>query len=1226
MISLALVVTGLVVPTAATAAEGDPEYLTVTKSVEPAELSPGQPFTYTIAVNCSERSCLDATLDDVLPAELAGYAVENVSAQPGTSTIPRDVTWTVDGVESSTPPDVITADTALHIDFTGAVTAPAGTGLQNGQTLTFTLTLQVPDDLPPGTTVITNVAETAATNSAPDSDDAPVTVTTPSVIDVGVTKGWGPSPQSYNPGAASTIDLGVTNASNGPVETLIIQEPAAAADGAAALDASNPFTITDFTGFGASTLPEGADQVQVDVYLQQEDGTWNWVPGPPSATVELPAGVDPALVGGIRLTYTGTAIAKGATGTVAIDVAQRETDRESGADLSTAQHTIDNVVQGTAAVADRDPVSKTATANYQVDPVDIAAATTKSIEPGRIAAGDSAASRIIGTNTSDAGVDELRVADLDYFTADVTFGGFTAPPVWPSAATAGTLFYHPLDGGDPIEVALVDGEIPAAPGQDISGFEFVFTAADGGIESGASTVIDFTIQTSEAAVADGGAEVVTTNLATTTVTAENGLEATDDDDATLTLVDPAINVTLEKSVRPSGSVSPGEPVVTELKSNLTTTSDYVNATQIVVEDSFTGAGTFWDAFDLTSIATTQVPANTSLTIEVIDSAGAPHTLQIFPSRLIPHEISMTEAEVLAALPDGMTIDDVYGIRFTFDNPGGFPSDTTVTPYFVSEARETLRVSGDDTVPGDDEPVSYTNTAETTGTGETETGTPLEDTAEDTGQGTIETYANEGPLGIDKHWNQATVPAQSLQVRDTTLSWRVDADYGRVAISDPNNASGTAFDGGAPGDPAGTVYDAFDLVRIDDIPADTEPFSNGWYIQYDNVDAVELYIGGAWVPAANPPAGGWIQNGAFVGYALTDDERRDATGFRIVLSPNTAARDASGDPFVDAIGDGVGSSSAVRTFDLVWQIRDQKRSDGAWVTEEETYNAGDPGLVDNTVRIDGEPLAGGDVISDVDNHEILITDPDPAVDVRKSVTPTTPLNVPLPGADAEAYPTATFTLEARNGSVAKASYIRVTDPPACTDTQDIAECQSAATAAGAVGDPFTADIDWLTATGQGNPFDRFDATHVTISAAIAAQVDLAASVVWLLRYDEAAGEYTTEETTAAAVNAMTAEQLASVVGISTTFQGTDPTATGGTITPANVLTVAVDARVRPTIRSTGEPQRITANNRVEVENRVFGQSYDPILSDGVATGDLADVTVVLTGGDLNVGATKQVAPE
>ena len=1226
VISLALVVTGLVVPTASMAAEGDPEYLTVTKSVEPAELSPGQPFTYTIAVNCSERSCLDATLDDVLPAELAGYPVQNVSAQPGNASVPRQVTWTVDGVESSTAPEVITADTALHIDFTGPVTAPAGTGLQNGQTLTFTITLQVPDNLTPGTKVITNVAETAATNSAPDSDDATITVTTPSVIDVGVTKGWSPSPQSYNPGAPSTIDLAVTNASNGPVETLIIQEPAAAADGATALDPSNPFTITDFTGFGASTLPEGADQVQVDLYLQQEDGTWTWVPGPPSSTVELPADVDPALVGGIRLTYTGTAIAKDATGTVAIDVAQRESDRESGADLSTEQHTIDNVAQGTAAVTDRDPVSKTATANYEVNPVNVAAATTKSIEPGRIAAGDSAASRIVGTNTSDAGVDELRVADLDYFTADVTFGGFTAPPVWPTAATAGTLLYYPLAGGDPIEVALVNGEIPAAPGVAISGFEFVFTAPDGGIQSGASAVIDFTIQTSEAAVADGGAEIVTTNVATTTVTAENGLQASDDDDATLTLVDPAIAVTLEKSVRPSSAVSPGEPVVTELHSNLTTTSDYITATQIVVEDSFAGEGTFWDAFDFTSIATTQVPANTSLTIDVIDSAGNPHTLQVFPARILPHRISMSEDEVLAALPDGMTIDDVYGVRFTFDNPDGFPSDTTVTPYVVSEARDTLRVSGDATVPGDDQPVSYTNTATTTGSGETETGTPLEDTAEDTGEGTIETYANEGPIGIDKRWNQATVAAQSLQVRDTTLSWRVDPDYARVAISDPNNDSGTAFDGGIPGDPAGTVYDAFNLVRIDDIPADDEPFSNGWYIQYDNVDAVELFIGGAWVPAANPPAGGWIQNGGFVGYALTDDERRDATGFRIVLSPNTTARAASGDPFVDAIGDGVGSSSAVRTFDLTWQIRDQKRSDGSWVTGEEIYNAGDAGLVDNTVRIDGEPLTGGDVASDVDNHEILITDSDPAVDVRKSVTPTTPLNVPLPGADAETYPTATFTLEARNGSVAKASYIRVTDPPACTDTQDIAECQSAATAAGAAGDPFTADIDWLTATGQGNPFDRFDATKVTIGAAIPEQVDLAASVVWLLRYDEGGGGYATEQTTAAAVNAMTAEQLATVVGISTTFQSTDPATTGGTITPANVLTVVVDARVRPTIRSTGEEQRLTANQRVEVENRVFAQSYDPILSEGVATGDLADVTAVLTGGDLNVGATKQVSPD
>jgi fimbrial isopeptide formation D2 family protein len=1227
LVTIAVIAAGLVVPTtAAIAAEGDPEYLTVSKSVSPAQVSPGQPFTYTIAVNCSEQSCLDATLHDALPAELAGYRIQNVSMQPGAANVPRDVTWTVDGAVGTTTPSVVTADTVLDVDFTGAISAPVGTGLQNGQTFTVTITLQVPADLPPGTQTITNTASTEASNSAPASDDATITVITPEIIDVDVTKTWSPSPQSFNPGSPSTIDLAVINASNGPVETLIVQEPSVAADSAANLDASNPFTITDFTGFGTAALPAGADAVQVDLYLQQADGTWQWVPGPPASAPEIPAGVAAADIGGIRLTYTGTAIAEGASGTVAIEVEQRATHRNTDADLSTAAHAVDNVVQGTAAVEGRDPETDTATADYRVIPASIAAATIKTIEPGRIAAGDSASSRIVGTNTSDVGVNELRVADLDFFDEDIAFAGFRTAPVWPSAADAGVLRYYPLDGGESIEVTLTEGVNPPAPGVPISGFEFVFTAADGGIESGASAVIDFTIQTSEDAIGDAEQRTVT-NSATTSVLAQNGVDADATDTADLTLLEPKIDVTLAKTIRPSGSVAPGEPVVTELAATLTTTSDYITPSRIVIEDAWSGAGSFWDGFDLSSIAPTQVPSNTALTIEVQDANGDWRELQVFPAQDQPHLISMTEAEVVAALPAGVDIDQVRGIRFTFDNeaPEGFAAGVTVTPYVVSEARSDLR-SGGATVPGDDEPVAYENRATTTGSGSTGGGTPLTDTDEDQDTATIETVANEGPLGIDKRWSEPTVSAQSGQLRGTTLSWRVDPGYGRIVITDPAPADDAFDPTSVPGAVSGTVYDAFDLVRINAIPANSDPFSNGWYMQYDIVDAVELYIGEAWqtVPA---PAAGWIQNGAFVGYVLSDAERADATGFRIVLSPDDQARadaEAAGDPWVTAIGEGVGSSSAVRTFDLTWQIRDQKRSDGEWVTDKVVYNADDAGLVDNTVRIDGEGLVTGAVQSDVDDDTILITNPGPGVTVRKSVTPTTPLHVPRAGSEPSSYPTAQFTLEARNDSVSKASYIRVTDPPVCADGEAMSACQSAGTVAGATADPFTDGVDWLTAPGQGNPFDRFDLRKVTVSAAIADQVDLAASTVWLLRYS--AGAYTTEQTTAAAVNALDAAALADVVGVSVTFQGTDPEVTGGTITPANVLRIVMDTQLRPEIRSSGAAQTVVANDRVGVANRVFAQSYDPILSDGALTGARDAAAVTLTGGDLNVAPSKTVSPD
>lgn len=1225
--AIAVLVSALVVPAAPVfAAEGDPEYLTVSKSVAPATVSPGQPFTYTIAVNCSESSCLDATLQDALPAELAGYAIQNVSMQPGAASIPRDVAWTVDGAVGTTTPSVVTADTVLDVDFTGAISAPSGTGLQNGQTFTVTITLQVPDYLPPGTQTITNVAKTAATNSAPDGDDATITVVTPEILDVDVAKTWSPSPQSFNPGSASTIGVTVTNASNGPVESLVMQEPATAEDGAKSLDASNPFLITDFTGFGATTLPDGADTVQTDLYLQQADGTWKWVPGPPATAPTIPGDIDPAAIGGIRLTYTGAAIQEAANGSVAIDVVQRATNRNTGADLSTATHKIDNVVTATAAVEGRDPVTDTAGAAYQVIPASIAASTSKNINPDRIAAGDDAEARIVGTNTSDVGVNELRVADLDFFDDEILFRGFVSAPVWPETADAGLLRYHPLDGGAPIEIALVDGVIPDLPTEAISGFELVFTAANGGIASGSNAVIDFTIGTTEAAIGSGTTRTVT-NSATTSVVAQNGVDAEATDSADLTLLKPEIDVTLTKSIRPSGAVAPGERVVSELQAKLTTTSDYITPTQIVVVDAWSGKGEFWDAFDLVSIAPTQVPSNATLTIEVQDQNGDWRELEVFPAQAQPHLVSMTGAEISAALPNGVSLDDVRGIRFTFDSTtaSGFPAGTTVTPYVVSSARGQLR-SGGDTTPGDDQPTRYPNTATTTGEGETAVGTPLTDTDTDTDDAVIETTSGAGTeVGIDKRWSEATVSAQSAQQRGTTLDWQVGEGYGTVVISDPDQ-SADAFDpSSAPGAIAGSVFDAFDLVRINAIPADAEPFSNGWYLRYDTVDAVELFIGGAW-QTVTAPAAGWIQNGAFVGHVLSGSEQAEATGFRIRLSSNDQARAdavAAGDPWVTALGPGVGSSSAVRSFDLTWEIRDQKRSDGSWVTDKKTYNTGDAGLVENTTRIDGQVLGTGDIHSDTDGDSILITNPGPGVTVRKSVTPTSSLHVPFPGTSPSSYPTASYTLEARNDSVSAASYIRVTDPPVCADGEAMAECQSEGTATGATGDPFIDGIDWLAGPGRGNPFERFDLRRVTVSATIPGEIDLSASTVWLLRYAD--GAYTTERSNAAAVNAMTATELADVVGLSVTFQGADPAVSGGTITAANTLRVVMDTQLRTTLRSSGETQAVAANERVGVANRVFAQSYDPILNDGERTGARDAVAVTLTGGDLNVAPRKSVSP-
>ena len=314
----------------------------------------------------------------------------------------------------------------MSVDFTGAVTAPSGVGLQNGQTFTVLMTLQVPTDLPPGTTEITNTATTTADNSADSSGSAKITVTMPERIGVDVTKSWIPATQTFQVGKASAIGLAAKNTSNIPVDSLVMQEPQTAPSAAATLDASNPFTLTDFTGFSGFTMPAGATTVQVDAYVFQA-GAWSWVTGTPAATPALPGGVAAGDVGGLRFTFAGSAIDPAATAAVTLNVAQRAADR-TGADLSAATHSVVNVVEATASAAGHTPVTGTATATHTVNPATIKAATSKSISPNRIAAGSSTKAHIVATNASDVGVAELRAADLGYFTSDITFGGFTARP------------------------------------------------------------------------------------------------------------------------------------------------------------------------------------------------------------------------------------------------------------------------------------------------------------------------------------------------------------------------------------------------------------------------------------------------------------------------------------------------------------------------------------------------------------------------------------------------------------------------------------------------------------------------------------------------------------------------------------------------------------------------------------------------------------------------------
>lgn len=1215
-----VVVTALVVPLTAVgagAAEGDPQYLALTKTVSRSELAPGDSYTYRVQVTCSEASCLDAVLQDTL-GELAGHALTGVVFTPSNPALTYEASWTSGGVTGSSPPSVVAGDTELLVSFTQPVASPSGTGIQAGLTFTVEMTLRVPTDLAPGTDVrLDNDASVTATNSSPASDSATIHVVVPERVDVDTTKSWTPASQAFEEGAPSAIALGAVNASNVPVDRLVLQEPASAPEGAAGLSPSNPFTLVDLTSLSMAPVPAGCTAVTVDAYVLRA-GAWTWVSGAgadPSAALALPAGVAADEVGGLRVTCEGE-LPVGASLPLRLDVEQRATDRQSGVDLSLAQHQVDNVASGTAGLAGHDDVTENATASHRVTPPSLGTVVTKDFAPARVSAGESSTLSIVATQAADIPVAELRVSDLGFFAAaDPRFAGFAAAPQWPTGATAATVVYH-LSDGSTRTVPFAEGDVPGPatvpPGAHVTGFEAVFT---GTVAPNADPArIAVTVGTAERTT---GSAQSFDNTATSRVTAPNGSQAQDGDDATLTEVPASIDVTLTKAVRPGTPLQPGDRAVVELRTDMAVSSSFVTADELTVADAWAGdPGGFWNAFDLTGIAPTQVPSGAAVTIEVQTSPGTWHTVRVEAARPSAWLVEMDATALSAALPGGVALADVTGVRFALTDADGFEENVTVTPYLETTVRSTLRTGG--ALP--EGQTDLTNAASAHGAGRTPGGTPVEgDDADGVGVTVEPIPPGSGPVGVDKRWSSGTVAAQSGQQRATTLTWRSRAGLAAVTLTDPAD----------PAAVANTVFDAFDLVAVRAIDYSSTPFADGWYLRYDSVSDVQLYLpdgagGFAWtsVPA---PSGGWMSAAGFVGHTLTEQQRADARGVRLVLVENEAARVAAGqpgaalDPFAPAPGSGVTAASTDRSFVLDWRVREVRRSATAWVTGQATYNTPGAGVVRNTVEISGTPAAGGSAPSATADDDITITDATPLVHVAKDVSPTSDIYVPRPDTVPPAdWPTRTFTVTAGNGSVARASYVRVTDP-ACSDY----DVQDGCALADPTGDPFGTGVDWLAPGGTGSAFDRFDITGVSAGASIPSEVDLAQSVAWVLRYDGTG--FASERTTAAALNAMTAAQLADVVGVSVTFQGADPAVTGGTISQDNELHVTLTARLRTHLRSSGEPQTLRAGQAVDVENHAYAQSYDPVLAPDVLAAGTDDATVALTGGDIDVAATKQVSP-
>lgn len=284
-----------------------------------------------------------------------------------------------------------------------------------------------------------------------------------------------PSSAAILAGTPSTITVGVSNASNIPVDSLTIQEPKAAADGATKLDPSNPFTIVDFAGFGSSELPSGATSVITEVYVKVGGKyVWKEVSRAEAPSLGSTAAED---VAGIRLTYTGADIAVRAGSTVPLNLVQRATHRDT--DKAMSSTTVNNVAQGTATKKGVGQKSTDARASHSISPARLGANITKDIKPNRIPAGTSAIATLKGKNNTPTGANALTISDQGFFIKDtITFGGLTdssgnpSKPEKPSVNPSGTvltgqIIYTSFDGA----TETVDIPANGNPGPPHSGMQ-----------------------------------------------------------------------------------------------------------------------------------------------------------------------------------------------------------------------------------------------------------------------------------------------------------------------------------------------------------------------------------------------------------------------------------------------------------------------------------------------------------------------------------------------------------------------------------------------------------------------------------------------------------------------------------------------------------------------------------------------------------------------------------
>ncbi|WP_123306649.1 DUF5979 domain-containing protein [Cellulomonas sp. PhB143] len=1099
---------------------------------------------------------LPVVVVSALPAEAAAWNISKVETSEGPYQPGETVTWVVtvgcsDPNEDPCEPTTMTDPMPEYVDLVSASIQSAGTGTVNPQidadtdtdTVTYTadsvnngqqsqilITGVISDDIPYGASgePITNTATVESDNAPENSASDDIVPEVPLVLDSETTKSIDPDGAIANPGTPATVTIGGTNTSNDPVDSLVITEPTAGTD-------PNPFTYLGFTGWGDVTWPEGA--TSADVTFTCADGsTPTETSTDPDTLPDPPGDCD---VQGFTVEFDGD-IAIGAAASIPFDTEQTDAVTDLTDATTVTDTTSSNVVHGDD---ESDPTDASDT--YVITPPNNAVTPTKSFDPAVVSAGDPSTVTIGATNdgdpTTELSITEPSPGTDSPFEGDdpLTFTGWgtvddPGAVQWPNDATAASVTFTCADGSTPTVDAEAEDTLPDPPGGcDVVGFTVDFT---GDIVTGAEASLPFQVDTDPDQEEDN---VEHPNEITADIPNASGTA-----DATLETLTDRLATDTTKSISPSTIPAlPGQTVVVSLPTQLLPFGEdgsTTNADQIVVQDpTDTGdPGEFWGNFTASSVRSTDVPAGTELTInywngtEWVEAPGCGSPVQ-------------GAATVNCDLPD-----DAQGVQFVYDDTTGegIPPGTSVDPNFVASY----------TGPEDrDDPIA--NCGASSASSDTVAPTdPAEgcDTVDPfpvpVGPGDLDFIEKDFLAPDGQSGTPYTLRARTQDPITAQITWSTNGFEGVDPMVISDEADPVAAD-----DPAiaGSFYDAFNLTRVEAIDPSVDPL-----MVYDAITGVELFIDGAWVDAsADPCSVAAPCNTSFPGYTLTADEQENATSVRLTYTESPTRAEFPTDPNVPAAGSGVARSTQAdgRHLDLTFQLRDDRRSGGPALGEQqgEIYNnPDDPGLVTDTAR--GTATFQGTDRTDTDDDQVLILDEPINVGIDKEWTGG-PLSVPPEGTPYEDFPSTIATITGSNNSVARVDELRIAEPSSANEEGTVEPETEEGTS------PF--DAFTLTDIIDVAPPDGAETTTVTLTTDDGTTTD----------YDEAGAE------------ALTADDLADVVGVEVSFDGRIASTESGN----NQGVLQMNLKLRELDRYTGE--RVTVDHEPNpVPNSAGAEVSDP----------------------------------